>query len=76
MNNSPTELVSEGESHRPLVVISSSGTQLMLEAGRSAMAPTSPASGTSGRSHVIWSPSADELLSSARAAAVSFREED
>lgn len=34
-NNSPTELARLGNSHRPLVMLSSSGTQLMLEAGRS-----------------------------------------
>ena len=33
-NNSPTELARLGNSHRPLVMLSSSGTQLMLEAGR------------------------------------------
>jgi 2-phosphosulfolactate phosphatase len=36
MNNSPAELAQRGEVHRPLVMLSSLGTQLMLEAGRSA----------------------------------------
>jgi 2-phosphosulfolactate phosphatase len=36
MNNSPAELALRGEVHRPLVMLSSLGTHLMLEAGRSA----------------------------------------
>ncbi len=36
MNNSPTELERRGESDRPLVMLSTLGTKLMLEAGRSA----------------------------------------
>jgi 2-phosphosulfolactate phosphatase len=36
MNNSPADLAVRGDVHRPLVMLSSSGTQLMLEASRSA----------------------------------------
>lgn len=36
MNNSPAELAQRGDVPRPLVMLSTSGTQLMLEAGRSA----------------------------------------
>jgi 2-phosphosulfolactate phosphatase len=36
MNNSPARLAVRGDGQRPLVMLSSSGTQLMLEASRSA----------------------------------------
>jgi 2-phosphosulfolactate phosphatase len=36
MNNSPAELAQRGDVPRPLVILSTSGTQLMLEASRSA----------------------------------------
>ena len=36
MNNSPAELARRGDVERPLVMLSTSGTQLMLEASRSA----------------------------------------
>jgi 2-phosphosulfolactate phosphatase len=36
MNNSPAELAQRGDVERPLVMLSTSGTQLMLEASRSA----------------------------------------
>ena len=36
LNNSPAELAARSDVHRPLVMLSTSGTELMLEAGRSA----------------------------------------
>ena len=36
LNNSPAELAARADVHRPLVMLSTSGTELMLEAGRSA----------------------------------------
>jgi 2-phosphosulfolactate phosphatase len=48
-NNSPAELARLGDVQRPLVMLSSSGTQLMLEVSRSVHALSSRASATSPR---------------------------